>query len=181
MAFLLLGIFIVGWIAIAVAAKRRKLSNVIAIGGGFIGGIVSTIVVTYGLSAAGLLFDRSQIATFARSSTSISVQSCGEPIVIEECHQDHSIFPTCRIKNIAQVPLGKIDAWAYDKNGVQVGSSDVVADIVGIPPQREINTTVMPGAGPNEEFSSIVLCSVDPQSPLGAKRFGIGQAPSMEQ
>jgi hypothetical protein len=43
----------------------------------------------------------------------------------------------------------------------------------GLQPGRAVNLKVMPGTV-SDEIRTIVLCSVDPESALGSKRFGIG-------
>ena len=106
-----------------------------------------------------------------------AIYNCGEPIVIEACSaSDSGGYPNCRIRNIADVQLGEIDAWAYDKRGTRLGSPLGQGDLDGLPPGRTVNTRVVPNAT-SSEIDTIVLCSVDPESTVGAGRFGIGQSP----
>ncbi len=103
----------------------------------------------------------------------VSVLHCGEPLVIESC--DTEPLPNCRIRNLAQVPLGEIGAWAYDKSGTRIGSGLGQPDIIGLAPGQAVIAKIIPGASGNHpQIDSIILCSVDPQSALGSRRFGIG-------
>ena len=128
--------------------------------------VITTCFTAIGIGVVGwfLMPQQQHIAT---------VFHCGEPIVIEACEQK-TLYPDCRIRNVAQVPLGAIEAWAYDQYGVRVGSSLDQIDLHGLPAGRTVNTKVMPLVNANVDIGSIVLCSVDPESPLGSKRFGIG-------
>lgn len=54
MGYFTLVVFMLIWLGIALAARRRRFSNVIAIGGGFIGSFFATGFVTYSLVSAGI-------------------------------------------------------------------------------------------------------------------------------
>jgi hypothetical protein len=103
------------------------------------------------------------------------VMNCGEPIVIEACESD--TFPSCRIRNLAQVPLGRIAAWGYDAQGVRIGSPMGVGTTDGLGPQAVVNAQIV--VENIQKVRSIVLCGVDPQSTLGSRRFGVGQRPPL--
>jgi len=105
-----------------------------------------------------------------------TIMNCGEPIVIEACDTS-DLFPSCRIRNLARAPLGTIAAWGYDAQGVRLGSPVGLAATDGLSPQQVVKTDIV--VEDLDKASTIVLCSVDPQSSLGSGRFGIGQQPPM--
>jgi hypothetical protein len=101
----------------------------------------------------------------------VTVYHCGEPIIIEQCNNQP--IPSCRIRNLAYVPLNNINAWAYDKQGTRIASPVEQIDLDGLAPGRTVKTQLIVGMT-SEEPGIIVLCSVDPESNLGSRRFGIG-------
>jgi hypothetical protein len=80
MAFVLIGIFIVGWIWIAFEVRRRKLSNIVAIGGGLVGSMVTTSVVAYLLIAAGIIVDHRSDHVAANSSQAPQMPSANSQV-----------------------------------------------------------------------------------------------------
>lgn len=111
---------------------------------------------------------------FFGGASAAAIYNCGEPLVIESC--DNGDFgPTCRIRNIGQVPLGSISAWAYDNTGTQINSPLEDTDLDGLSPGAVVKTDIdIPDPS---QAATVVLCSVDPKSSLGSGRFGIGAMP----
>lgn len=132
-----------------------------------------------GLGAIGAAFLSAYTGqnTAQANDGSPTVYHCGDPIIIEECGVGSIDLPDCRIRNVAEVQLGEIGAWAYDKQGTRVGSPVVQTPLTGLQPGKAIKLEVTAGVESFHDVATIVLCSVDPESAVGHRRFGIGQSP----
>lgn len=151
------------WLGVAIFARRNRKSWLIAIGGG----LVAAVFAVGSIPLIGKFF--------GLRVQKIAVQHCGEAIVVEACEQT-ATFPLCTIKNIASVPAHGIGAWAYDSAGTRVGSPAIQSDLNQLAPGAQVRTKLLPDAvNAYAEVSRIVLCSVDPSSPVGSRRFGIGE------
>lgn len=111
-------------------------------------------------AAAGVL----SLAGCLNQSKSYEVAMCEEPIRISDCKAGQP-FPTCTIENLAQVPLrGNFLTWSYDKNGTQLGSNVSLSTSGLMPGQKKRVELVADGGSSN--IAKIVVCSMDPASPL---------------
>jgi hypothetical protein len=122
-------------------------------------------------------------STPGASSTSVAsiplptIYNCGEPIVIEECTPETRISASCKIRNVAQVSLGRnFGAWGYDSQGTRVGNPTLQTELNGLPPGQAVKFSLM-FENTGDAVKTVILCSVDPNSQVGHRRLGIGQSP----
>jgi len=101
---------------------------------------------------------------FGPSKVYHEVAQCSEPVKISACVAG-TLFPTCTFENEAQVALpGDLHAWSYDRNGIQLGSP-VMLSTRGLLPGQQKRIELIADGGSNN-IAKIVVCSMDPQSPL---------------
>lgn len=143
-------------------------------------------------SKARLIFNKQQASTISsllalcgayvvwslvHASSMPTVMACGEPLVIESCEAGVASMPSCQIRNIANVPLGDMQVWGYDANGIRLGSSLAAIGLPGLAPQQAVKVDLV--VADSDKAKQIVLCSVDPQTTLGSRRYGVGQRPPL--
>jgi len=109
-------------------------------------------------------------------SPSYEVAMCSEPIRISDCKVENRTFPTCTIENAAQVALrGNMQTWSYNQSGMRLGSS-VPIDVSGLMPGQKKRATLVTDGGAGN-VAKVVVCSLDPESPLMQGRISsVGQA-----
>ncbi|MET3392542.1 hypothetical protein ABIC33_003200 [Variovorax sp. 1140] len=109
-------------------------------------------------------------------SPSYEVAMCSEPIRISDCKVENQMFPTCTIENAAQVALrGNMQTWSYDQSGMRLGSS-VHLSTSGLMPGQKKRVELIADGGVGK-MRKIVVCSMDPESPLMQGRVSsVGQA-----
>lgn len=103
-----------------------------------------------------------------------SVSMCPEPFRMSDCRPGNS-GPSCLFENpedpehpYAGTITRNPKAWAYDKDGVQLGNYPVlIADLlIG---QKKRSDLVLGGAVFTAQH--VVVCSMDPEDPLMANRL----------
>jgi hypothetical protein len=94
---------------------------------------------------------------------SFEVAECDEPVRTVSCTFDEG-GPDCIFVNAAQATLvGNPKAWGYTKDGIQVSNYAIILDGM-MPGQKRQHRLVL--GGEFKKVTRIVVCSVDPESPL---------------
>jgi hypothetical protein len=118
-----------------------------------------TIVIA--ATAAGLLV---LAGCMRQPKYSYEVSMCPEPIRITDCRLE-SDEPYCTFENTAQQALvGYPATWGYNSDGVQLARYPIVS-LAGTQPGQKRRAQLVLG-GEYKTISRIVVCSMDPQSPI---------------
>lgn len=105
----------------------------------------------------------------AASSQSYEVAMCPEPLRISDCKIERE-SPYCTFENTAQAALsGYPRAWGYNKDGVGL-TNYAINELAGLQPGQKRREQLVLG-GESRTVTKIVICSMDPESPVVKNRI----------
>lgn len=95
--------------------------------------------------------------------TAGAVRHCGEPIKVSNCKMV-GYTSNCILESTAHIPVTELLSWEYDKDGIQVGNPLRIRGAIN--PGQKVRKTLQWQNWSDGALGEIVICSMDPSSPL---------------